>query len=48
MRREFRLGEVMVTMFHGHGKENTAEGRVNSCRRNLFDERMKAMKVKDG
>ena len=47
MRREFGLSKVVVTMFHGHGKENTAEGRVNSCRGNLFDEGMKAMKVKD-
>ena len=47
MRREFRLSEVMVTMFHGHGKEDAAKGRVNSCRRNLFDERVKAMKMKD-
>ena len=37
MRWEFRLGEVVVTMFHGHGKEDTAKGRVNSCRGNLFD-----------
>ena len=47
MRREFRLGKVMVTMFHGHGKENAAKGRVNGCRGNLFDEGMKAVKMKD-
>ena len=47
MRREFRLSEVMIMMFHGHRKENAAEGRVNSCWGNLFDERMKAVKVKD-
>ena len=48
MRREFRLSKVMITMFHGHRKENTAKGRVNSCRGNLFDKRMKAVKMKDG
>ena len=47
MRREFRLGKVMVTMFHSHGKENAAKGRVNSCWRNLFDEGMKAVNMKD-
>ena len=47
MRREFRLSEVMVTMFHGHGKEDTAEGRVDSRRGNLFDKRMEAMKMKN-
>ena len=48
MRREFRLSEVMITMFHSHGKENATKGRVNSCRGNLFDKRMEAMKMKDG
>ena len=48
MRREFRLSEVMITMFHGHGKEDTTKGRVNSCRGDLFDKRMKAVKMKDG
>ena len=47
MRREFRLGKVMVTMFHSHGKENAAKSRVNSCWGNLFDEGMKAVKVKN-
>ena len=48
MRREFGLGEVVVTVFYGHRKKDTAEGWVNSCRWNLFNERMKAVKVKDG
>ena len=48
MRREFRLGKVMITVFHGHGKEDAAKGRVNGCRGNLFNERMETMKVKDG
>ena len=47
MRREFRLGEVMIAMFHGHGKENAAKGWVNGCRWNLFDERVKAVKMKN-
>ena len=47
MRWEFRLSEVMITMFHGHRKEDAAKGRVNSCRGNLFDERMKAVKMKN-
>ena len=47
MRRELGLSEVMVTMFHGHRKEDVAKGRVNSCRGNLFDERMEAVKMKN-
>ena len=47
MRREFRLSEVMVTVFHGHGKENAAKSRVNSCWGYLFNEGMEAVKMKD-
>ena len=47
MRREFGLGDVMVLMFHGHRKEDSSKGRVNSCRGNSFNERMEAMKVKN-
>ena len=48
MRREFRLGEVVVTMFHGHGKKDTAKSGINDCRGNLFDERVETVKMKDG
>ena len=47
MRREFRLGDVTVSMFHGHGKKDTLKGRVNDCQRNSFNEGMEAMKVKN-
>ena len=48
MRREFRLGDVMVSLCHSHGKENTSKGRVYNSGRNLFDERVETMKVKYG
>ena len=48
MRWEFRLGDVMVSMFHGHGKKDTSKGRVNGCRGNLFNKGMETMKVKNG
>ena len=48
MRREFRLSEVMVTMFHSHGQKNTAKSGIDGCRGNLFDERMETVKMKDG
>ena len=48
MRQEFGLRDVMITLGHGHSKENTPKGRVNNCRRNSFNEGMKAMEVKDG
>ena len=38
----------MVTLFHGHGQENVSESRVDNGRRNLFDKRMKTMKMKYG
>ena len=47
MRREFGLGDVMISMFHGHGKKDTSKGRVNDCRGNSFNEGMEAMKVKN-
>ena len=47
VRREFRLSEVMITMFHSHGQKNAAKSRVNSCRRNLCDERVEAVKMKN-
>ena len=43
---EFRLGDVMVTLFHSHGQEDASEGRVDNGRRNLFNERVKSMKMK--
>ena len=43
---EFRLGNVMVSLGHGHGKEHTSKGGVNNRGRNLFNKRVKSMKVK--
>ena len=45
MRWKFGLGNVVVSLFHGHGKEDTSKSRVNNSRRNLFNERVKTMKV---
>ena len=46
-RREFRLGEVMVSMFHGHGEKDASKSRINGCRGNSFNKGMKAMKMKN-
>ena len=46
MRWEFGLGDVMVSLCHGHGKENTLKDRVYNSRGNLFDERVKTVKMK--
>ena len=46
MRRKFGLGDVEVSLCHGHGEKDTSEGRVNNGGGNLFDERMEAMKMK--
>ena len=48
MRWEFGLGDVVVAMFHGHGKEDTSEGGVNNGRGNSFNERVKTVKVENG
>ena len=47
MRREFGLGNVTVSMFHGHRKKDLLKGRVNDRRGNPFNEGMEAMKVKN-
>ena len=46
MRWEFGLGDVMVSLCHGHGKENMLKDRVYNSGGNLFDERVKTMKMK--
>ena len=38
----------MVPLFHGHGKEDALESRVNNGWGNLFDKRMEPMKMKYG
>ena len=48
MRWEFRLGDVMITLGHGHSKKNVSKGRIDSCRGNSFNEGMKTMKVENG
>ena len=48
MRQEFGLGYVVVSLCHGHSKENTSKGGVNNSGRNLFNERVKTVKVKYG
>ena len=48
MRWEFRLGNVMVSLCHGHGKENALESRVNYSWRDLFNKRMEPVKMKYG
>ena len=48
MRWKFGLGDVEVSLCHGHGEEYMLEGRVNNGGGNLFDERMEAMKMKYG
>ena len=48
MWREFGLRDVMVTLFHGHGQEDTSKGRVNNGGRNLFNKRVKTVKMKYG
>ena len=48
MRWKFRLGNVMVSLCHGHGKENVSESRVNDSWGNLFDKRMEPVKMEYG
>ena len=48
MRRKFGLGNVMVSLRHGHSKENASKSRVNNSGGNLFDERVKTVKMKYG
>ena len=48
MRWKFRLGDVMVLLRHGHGKENVSKSRVYNNGGNLFDERVKTVKMKYG
>ena len=31
MRWEFGLGDIEVSLFHGHSKKDASKGRVNSC-----------------
>ena len=38
----------MVPLFHGHGKEDASESRVNNGWGNLFDKRMEPMKMEYG
>ena len=45
---EFRLGDVTVSLCHGHSKENASKGRVYNSGGNLFNERVKTVKVKYG
>ena len=48
MRWEFGLGNVEVSLFHGHSKKDMSKGRVNSGWGNSFNEGMKAVKVENG
>ena len=48
MRWEFGLGDVKVSLFHGHGKKDAPKGRVNSGRGNSFNEGMEAVKMENG
>ena len=48
MRREFGLGDVVVSLCHGHSKENVSKSRVYNDRGNLFNEGVKTMKMKYG
>ena len=36
----------MVTLFHSHGQEDMLEGGVDNGRRNLFNKRVKSVKMK--
>ena len=47
MRREFGLGDVVVSLCHGHSKKDTSKGRVNNGQGNSFNERMEAVKVEN-
>ena len=48
MRWKFGLGNVVVSLCHGHGKKYMSESGVNNGGWNLFDKRMKAVKMKYG
>ena len=48
MRWEFRLGNIEVSLFHGHGKEDTSKGRVNNGQGNSFNKGVKTMKMENG
>ena len=45
MWREFRLGDVVVTLFHSHGQKDTSKGGVNGSRWDLFNERVEPVKM---
>ena len=44
---KFRLGNVMVLLFHGQGQEDMLESWVNGGGWNLFNKSMKPMKMKN-
>ena len=48
MRREFGLGDVMITLCHRHGKKDLLKGRVNNSRGNSFNEGVKTVEMKNG
>ena len=48
MRRKFGLGNVEVSLCHGHGKKYMSESRVDNGGGNHFNKRMKAVKMKYG
>ena len=45
---KFRLGDVVVTLFHSHGQEYASEGGVNNSRRDLFYKGVKPVKMQYG
>ena len=48
MRWKFGLGDVMVSLRHSHSKENTLKSRVYNSGGNLFNERVKTVRMKRG
>ena len=47
MRREFGLGDIMITLSHGHSKKDASKGGVDNSWGNSFNEGMKAVKVEN-
>ena len=47
MWREFRLGDVVIMLFHSHGQKDMSKGRIDGSQWNLFNKSVKPMKVKD-
>ena len=45
MWREFKLGDIVVTLFHSHGQKNVSKGRINGSWGNLFNERVEPVKM---